>query len=125
VFQVSVATTAISSMLDPVRRLEIGPAAKLLVLLAFAGLSTAWMVLLQWKGAPNNYFVRNQLAHNRFVQASALALLFVLALAACGGGGGNSGGGSGTGTPAGTYSLTATGTVAGASQTIQLTLIVQ
>lgn len=126
VFQVSVATTANSSMLDPVRRLELGPAARLLVLLAFTGLSAAWMIALRGKAAPNNYFVRNRFAYNRFVQASELALLFALALAACGGGAGNSGGGSGTGTPAGTYTLTVAGTVSGAaSQTIQLTLIVQ
>jgi ASPM-SPD-2-Hydin domain-containing protein/beta-propeller repeat-containing protein len=125
VFQVSVATTANSSMTYPASRLKLGPLAKLLALLAFAGLSSAWVALSRWKGATNNHFVRNRFAHNRFVQASALALLSALALAACGGGGGNSGGGSGTGTPAGTYSLTVTGTVAGASQTIQLTLVVQ
>jgi hypothetical protein len=108
-------------MLERARRLELGPAAKLPVLLAFAGLFAAWMLAFRAKGAPNNHFVRNP-----FVQASVLALLFALALAACGGGGGSSpGGGSGTGTPAGTYSLTVTGTVAGASQTIQLTLVVQ
>ena len=62
----------------------------------------------------------------RLPEASLLAgmLLTTLLWAACGGGGGNNGGGGGgnPGTPAGTYTLTVTGTYASGSATLQRTL---
>lgn len=61
--------------------------------------------------------------------ALGIILLFVLTWASCGGGGGSGGGGGGSpGTPAGTYSLTVTGTYAGSTnlkQSVTLTLAVQ
>jgi hypothetical protein len=61
----------------------------------------------------------------RRVYASlAVSMLFVLLWAACGGGGGGGGGTTPppTGTPAGTYTLTVTGTASGVSRTTSLTL---
>jgi hypothetical protein len=54
-----------------------------------------------------------------------LALSGLMFLAACGGGGGNGGGGGGGGTPAGTYTITVTGTAGSAVKTTTVTLTVQ
>jgi hypothetical protein len=98
------------------RRPELGPAATLpFALLVVAAFAILRMFAPQVRGTRTN----------RFVQASVLTLFFAVALAACGGGGGSVGSGPTVGTPAGTYTLTVTATVAGASQTIKLTLVVQ
>jgi uncharacterized protein len=125
VFQVSVATLR-STMLSPVRRLEFDPNAKLpLLLSAFAVLGAACILLRRPPRTRIGRFAFSRFGRNRFAQAGVLALFFAVVFAACGGGGGTSPGEATTGTPAGTYSLTVTGTVAGAKQTIQLTLVVQ
>jgi len=128
VFQVNVSTMARSTMFSPVRRMQFGPTGKLpFALFAFAGLAVAWTLASRGKGTRIDGLVDDRFVRNRFAQATALALLFAVALVACGGGGGagSGGGGSSGGTPAGTYVLNVTGTVAGASQTIRLTLVVQ
>jgi hypothetical protein len=108
--------------------MQFGPTGKLpFALFAFAGLAVAWTLASRGKGTRIDGLVDDRFVRNRFAQATALALLFAVALVACGGGGGagSGGGGSSGGTPAGTYVLNVTGTVAGASQTIRLTLVVQ
>ena len=63
--------------------------------------------------------------HRRLLQTAALAAYFALSLTACGGGSTNTGGGgSDLTTPAGTYTISLTGTANGSAQTTSLTLIV-
>src|SRR6202043_1042216 len=120
VFQVNVSTMARSTMFPPVRRMQFGPTGKLpFALFAFAGLAVAWTLASRGKGTRIDGLVDDRFVRNRFAQPTALPLLFAVALVASGGGGASGG------TPAGTYGLNVTGTVAGASQTIRLTLVVQ
>ena len=54
-----------------------------------------------------------------------VVLVGLLGIVSCGGGSSGGGGGGGIGgTPAGTYTLTVTGSYAGATRTINLTLVV-
>jgi hypothetical protein len=65
---------------------------------------------------------------HRFARAVALFIGLAIGSAACGGGGGGGSApppASNAGTPAGTYTLTVTGSVSGTSRTIPLTVIVQ
>jgi hypothetical protein len=63
----------------------------------------------------------------RFAQMAILAAMFGFGVSACGGGssGGGGGGGSDPVTPAGTYTITLTGTASGVGQPTTLTLIVK
>lgn len=71
---------------------------------------------------------RQNAAWMRFAQSIALAIALAASAVACGGGGGGGGGQDPPphgGTPAGTYSLTVTGTSGSTSHTISLSLTVQ
>ena len=114
VFQVNVTTTARPTMSPAVRRRIPGPPPDLPLILA----TIAALAMLR-TFAPRERGARL----TQFVCATALMLFFAAAFIACGGGGGD--GGTSPGTPAGTYSLTVTGTAGTTSQTIQLTLVVQ
>jgi hypothetical protein len=56
---------------------------------------------------------------------AGLLLLLLVGLAKCGGGNGSSGGGGNPGTPAGTYTITVTGTSGTVTSAAQVTLTVQ
>jgi Abnormal spindle-like microcephaly-assoc'd, ASPM-SPD-2-Hydin/Beta-propeller repeat len=61
----------------------------------------------------------------RLTQCFALAVLFAVALGACGGGGGGGDPAVATGTPPGTYTINVSGTAAGVTHNVPLTLVVQ
>ena len=73
-------------------------------------LAFAFLTLWKWK------------SRRRLQFRPALLLAGVLLLASCGGGGSNS---SSTGTPAGTYTVTITGTISGVARTVNLSITVE
>lgn len=117
-FQVSVTTTAGSSILPPTRLLrppdELGRIACLalaITLLLFCGGGTQ----------ERNARLRGTLP----VMALAIAMFVAIGISACGGGGRSSAPPSDPGTPSGTYPLVVTAASNGVSRTINLTLTVQ
>ena len=107
---VSVTTTDLSAIGPLALPAPSLPMRQVRLILAVLWCSVAWTWLNQRQGAASR---------RSFFRPLAAGLLMVLALAACGGGSGGGGGGSNNpGTPAGTYTLTVTGTVSSGSTTL-------
>ena len=113
---VTVSTAASSAAVPPSRSVPPRIDGRIWLFLSFASLALAAVASLSLVAGRRRYPRAGRFGFGTAVLATAL--LAAMVMPACGGGGGGGGSGANPGTPAGSYSLTVTGSVASGSSTL-------